>query len=95
MGKPHLYAEVIKAWADGAEVQYYDCDKWWDWKNELTVGLAPTFDTEFKWRVKPQTKRFRVFLNYKGNPQIIKDIETPIPEKCIRWLTDWVEYEVN
>jgi hypothetical protein len=28
--KPHKHAEVIKAFVDGVECEYFQCEKWWD-----------------------------------------------------------------
>ena len=42
MGKPHKHADLIKAWADGAEIQYHYGDygwidtsypQWWEFNN--------------------------------------------------------------
>jgi hypothetical protein len=45
---PHVHAEVIKAWADGAVVQFqfYATKEWAD-------DLAPQFHVEREYRVKP------------------------------------------
>lgn len=47
--KPHVHAEVIKAWADGAEIEYRheDYDTW-------RVADNPTWDLYNKYRVKPK-----------------------------------------
>jgi hypothetical protein len=46
---PHKHAEVIRAWADGATVQFqfYATKEWAD-------DLAPQFHAERKYRVKPE-----------------------------------------
>ena len=51
--KPHPHAELIKAWADGAEIQYWDDDdnKWRDCKG---YNGFPTWDVELQYRVKPE-----------------------------------------
>lgn len=52
--KPHKWAEIIKAWADGKPIQY----KYLDWKdsewkdNDMPL---PRFDIgDLEWRVKPK-----------------------------------------
>jgi hypothetical protein len=52
MGK-HVHAEVIKAWADGAEVQVFrhEYDGYY-WEDTAT----PSFNTDFEYRVKPADK---------------------------------------
>lgn len=49
MGKPHKYAGVVKAWADGAATQYFSppMNMWMDAKN-------PSFDESLQWRIKPE-----------------------------------------
>lgn len=48
MNKPHKHAEVIKAWADGAPVQFKGQNgKWQD-------IAAPTWGEAYEYRVKPQ-----------------------------------------
>ena len=50
--KPHKHAELIKAWADGAEIEYYDeCVKKW-----LHICSTPFWSDDLKYRVKPQQK---------------------------------------
>ena len=48
--KPHKHAELIKAWADGAEIQAKDMrDNWHD-------VLKPNWDEECEYRIKPEPK---------------------------------------
>ena len=44
---PHKHAELIKAWADGAEIQYRYSQEWLNKK-------SPRWDGEGTYRVKPQ-----------------------------------------
>ena len=51
--KPHKHAELIKAWANGAEIQYKSGDgEWYD----FTEGLAPSWFEEDLYRIKPEPK---------------------------------------
>lgn len=50
--KPHKHAELIKAWADGAEVQVWDYAKG-IWRS---LGPYPTWDPDMEYRMKPQTR---------------------------------------
>lgn len=49
--KPHVHAEVIKAWADGAEIEYFSnsYDKW-----IAVVNNNPCWSSNEKYRVKPK-----------------------------------------
>ena len=51
----HKHCEVIKAWADGAEVQWKnrESDAWVDWKSKFCPGFG--VDTDY--RVKPEKKQ--------------------------------------
>jgi hypothetical protein len=65
--KPHKYAKIIKAWADGAEIEYLRMG------NE---GWAPIFkgwswDCDFavQYRIKPETKPdIEKFFLLESNP---------------------------
>ena len=52
MKTPHKHAEVIKAWADGAEIEYfntyYGC-----W---MAMKTQPLWDEGEKYRIKPEPK---------------------------------------
>lgn len=51
MKTPHKHAELIKAWADGAEIEVsMDGSHWSD-----CLG-APSFNVNFKYRIKPEPK---------------------------------------
>lgn len=64
--KPHKYAEVIKAWADGKPIQFRisELGDWEDYhpeqlRNSNASALfypfhVPRFDLNFEWRVKPE-----------------------------------------
>jgi hypothetical protein len=47
--KPHKHAELIKAWADGAEIQYKPIDGVW-------VTEEPLWCEEYEYRIKPESK---------------------------------------
>ena len=44
------HSEIIKKWADGAEVQFYHDGKWSD-------ILFPTFNDTVEYRIKPKIVR--------------------------------------
>ena len=55
---PHRWAEVIKAWADGKEIQwkYYEGD-WKTYNQSNGISASPAFnDQVYEWRIKPQAK---------------------------------------
>ena len=50
MNKPHKHAELIKAWADGAVIQYKDVNGWED------CVITPSWHEENLYRIKPEPK---------------------------------------
>ena len=48
--KPHKHAELIKAWADGAEIEYLFGEYGW------TSASRPTWDEENEYRIKHEPK---------------------------------------
>lgn len=100
MGTPHKHAEVIKAWADGAEIQFkriVDPQRGW----EDCVPNSPNWYSNYEYRVKPKMGRYRVALFNTGPAVLASSI---LGERgmefweaqpyFIKWLTDWMEYEV-
>ena len=56
--KPHIYAELIKAWADGAEIELKHNGKWID------AGQQITWYECNEYRLKPQPKPDNVVEKY-------------------------------
>lgn len=60
----HKWHKEIKAWADGAEIEYFD-DDIGEWRNCTSHALWYEDDT---YRIKPQPKEpqyYAVFINHK------------------------------
>jgi hypothetical protein len=49
MKTPHKHADLIKAWADGAEIEFRCLDEW----RRIT---APRWDQDGEYRIKPEPK---------------------------------------
>ena len=63
MKTPHKHAELIKAWADGAEIQWFDeCDQ--EWWNTST----PSWKTHVEFRIKPEPKPDMVYYGALDEP---------------------------
>ena len=50
--KPHKWHKEIKAWADGAEIEYKDLHEDTGWNN----CLLPSWSDGYEYRIKPQPK---------------------------------------
>ena len=61
----HRHADLIHAWADGAEIEIYDCGKW-------VVVQHPTFSGSLEYRIKPTPKPDVVHLYYVDDGELIK-----------------------
>ena len=72
MNKPHIHAEVIKAWADGAEIEFYNVlDASWD------KTPSPCWNASMQYRIKPVPKPdivATIHLSSKGNVWFKADI---------------------
>ena len=94
--KPHKWANEIKAWADGAVIEFRSI--------ELTNGEwlllhRPNWYEDVEYRVQPLNKKYRVFLSKTGYTSTIDswDEHSTVEnvEKSdifVKWLSDWVEY---
>ena len=97
MNKQHKHAELIKAWADGAEIEWYD-----EYHNQYFNCTNPNWRDNTKYRIKPKPKwekRQEVPLFYEMYdcyiPQKIHDLDT-IHQFVAEFETDWdnQHYEV-
>ena len=97
MKQRHKHADVIIAWAEGKDVQFWDegakC-----WCDVTVSAQAFTWD---KYRIKPPAKKYRVALFRRNNYEsLVAACNSPaaaenyefLPD-FVRWLTDWIEYE--
>lgn len=55
--KPHKQAELIKAWADGAEIQCKNCFGEW-----VEIDL-PLWYTNTEYRIKPEPRDYWLIIN--------------------------------
>ena len=93
----HKHADVIIAWANGAEIEcrpHIDGD----W---VVVTSPPRWVENYEYRVKPPAKKYRVALFKNPGSQAAASIANSAEDahRCenarhfVRWLTDWIEYE--
>ena len=79
MNKPHVHAEVIKAWADGAEIEecvIYDqdgnpTDSGW----QKPVANTPKWHSYIAYRIKPQPVIKKMYMHYDSIERYVKDIK--------------------
>lgn len=101
MTTPHKWAEVIKAWADGKEVQYAYIVA----QSEWITAIQPNFHSEtIVWRIKPKTVKYRRYITNGINGPVVMVVHSPYEEgkaesvwckTFIRWIdAEWQEEEV-
>jgi hypothetical protein len=93
--KPHIHAEVIKAWADGAAIEFrLDSSHAWN------QTIEPTWYVGSEYRVKPVP----VMAWYRVAEMVghtacadTEPQENNLIQHCnfIRWLTDRISYELT
>ena len=102
MSKPHKHAELIKAWADGAEIQMYlhTLDKWIDTRPEWLVDI----DYRIKPKEKQKVKMWQWVMKHSESNWIFLtdeffrtglDAKYEYPAGAIVQRADWTEIEVE
>ena len=92
----HKHCDLIKAWADGAEIQQrHPVDPTY-WEN---IGKFPSWSDNMEYRIKPNTIKYRLYLwqDSRGSAFVVSVNELEEPEQSkffVRWLGDWQEVEV-
>ena len=98
MNQRHKHADVIIAWANGAEIE---CNLG---QNDIWTKLpSPSWYADCKYRVKPPAKKCRValFRLSTEGPSTYTALTDTQEEansyeqhiRFVRWLTDWIEYK--
>ena len=97
----HKHCDLIKAWADGAEIQQrhpVDPTKWEE------ISKYPSWSDGMEYRIKPKTIKYRNFLWYSQfSARLVVSLCTYEENKreprenwknFIKWLGNWQEVEV-
>ena len=97
--KPHKYAAVIKAWADGAGVQYRTNGQavWQDWVS-TSYSAIPSFRDDVEWRLKPAPVKlmYRVALMKDRNDFFTTTVDSMEEaaeifgdSEFVKWASEW------
>lgn len=89
--KRRKHADLIHAWAEGAEIQYQKANGSWD----CVLGNRPAWSDCEIYRVKPKTRivRFRNYISCSGNIYVASDSEQIGQDH--KWLGDWQNVEIE
>ncbi len=90
--KPHKHADLIHAWADGAEIEYFDIAF-----NQWIGTTRPTWGDDVEYRIKPEKLkiRFRNYLAVNGEVETTTNGSFELSLRFKRWIGDWQEVEVE
>jgi hypothetical protein len=69
MGKPHKHVELIKAWADGATIQFKDFT--WDGKAVWIDLVQPAWTEDVDYRIKPEPTPDIIMYGVENNPLML------------------------
>lgn len=106
--KPHKHAALIKAWADGAEIQVKDLTNYDDpcdckWK-DFSEFDDEVWYSKWEYRTKPKTIKYRTYLwtekaGHSGvwtvTWQQNVDNDYEYNRNFVKWLGDWQEVVVE
>ena len=86
------HADLIHAWAEGAEIQFQRNDGTW----EDVQSNNPVWNVKDTYRIKPKTKtiRFRAGITKKGDVITYQYGRSLVPN-FKQWLGDWQEVEIE
>lgn len=95
MTTPRPHADLIKAWADGETIQFFDgyLNRWFDKE-------TPTWEPRLTYRIKPKPILVRIY--YRGNDTknlcLVSDKEhirrkALESDENVTWLTPWFNPE--
>ena len=81
--KPHKHAAIIKAWADGAEIQWRDIfdGKWFDVE-------SPTWKKDIEYRIKPEPDQISYLLLNHPHKDKWFEYDYPCEHDCIKIVRD-------
>lgn len=102
----YKHRDIVIAYMDGKKIQVKDGDTCWRNLNPFDgSGIWPPFTASNAYRIKPETGKYRVALfsfteagvNHevylaRNNSDVACYAKAP---GFVRWLSDWVEYEID
>jgi hypothetical protein len=99
----HPHDKTIRAWLDGAQVQFLDHGVWRDIQPAEHVTKMPHFYRDSTYRLKPLQLRARQALMYSsacGRVRSWVAVANTLEEETqlardrnfVRWLGDWVDF---
>lgn len=91
MNKPHKHAELIKAWADGAEIEFFSKmhNEW----QQISVS-SPSWFIDIEYRIKPEPKPDVVaFMGIESQVSVDAIVKDSLQSG--KWSVDADHYMIN
>ena len=99
MIKERENAKIIRAWADGYDVEFCFInpqfhERYIKWTTDCQIRVG---DPRYTWRIKPTIMSYRVALYGDGESVWIEahQHEDETRQQFIKWITDWKEVEID
>lgn len=92
MNKPHKHCELIKAWADGAVIEWFSISS-----REWQITLTPTWHEKDLYRIKPEPEKRYVRLYVDSDGRVMSvciKCKSRLPDNDYNWMSNWVEVEL-
>lgn len=83
MGQPHKHAAVIKAWADGEEIQVKSLGYW----ENMGDNPYPKWDG-YQYRVKPKNHTVMRYVSYRADQDTTRTLNYAYSECNIEYTFD-------
>ena len=82
MKTPHKHADIIKAWADGAEIEFFASHSN-EWK---PIGANPQWFESLRFRIKPEPKPDKVYYGAFDETHVL--VGNMMIDSCFTRLED-------
>ena len=100
--KVYKHAELLQAWAQGAEVEYRVNGEWRQMPSCLEATKVPHFYTDQEYRLKPFEGRFRVGSQW-ANGSLRLFVAKTLEEEMlfsssvyfVGWVSEWQEFTLE
>lgn len=84
MNTPHKHAAVIKAWADGAQIERRKLDSRSALCRDWSLAKYPSFSGDWEYRVKPEPHKWQTVIDaYEAGKEVQYRVDPKFP-----W-SDW------
>lgn len=94
MNTPHKHKDLIIAWANGAEIEYFS-----DYTETWSLMEQPSWHLECTYRIKPKPVQARIYkvtgdslmmyTVFSNTPKSVQYVNRLVKEGNLQWVSDW------